>query len=176
MRTVLEQWDELDHQAATAEILPCNGSRAWAAAMAGHRPFDSEKDLLAAADKIWAALPATDWQEAFASHPRLGERHATVATARSLAWSAGEQSGVAAEQETASALAEANQLYEQQFGRVFLVCATGKSTPEILSLLQRRMRNDLEAEMAESGEQQRRITQLRLRKWLGLAVARCEDV
>ncbi len=73
-------------------------------------------------------------------------------------------------------LAEANLVYEQQFGRIFLLCAAGKSAAEVLRELRRRLRNDPAAELREAAEQQRRITQLRLRRWLGLPPSRAEDV
>lgn len=64
------------------------------------------------------------------------------------------------------ALAEANREYERRFRRIFIVCATGKSAPEILAILQRRMANDEETELQEAAEQQRQIAEIRLRKWL----------
>ena len=64
-------------------------------------------------------------------------------------------------------LARRNAEYEARFGRVFLVCATGKSAAEMLAILKRRIGNDAETELREAAEQQRQITQLRLRRWLG---------
>jgi 2-oxo-4-hydroxy-4-carboxy-5-ureidoimidazoline decarboxylase len=64
------------------------------------------------------------------------------------------------------ALAEANQEYERRFGRVFIVCATGKSAPEMLEILRHRLRNDDAAEFREAAEEQRKITNIRLKKWL----------
>jgi 2-oxo-4-hydroxy-4-carboxy-5-ureidoimidazoline decarboxylase len=65
-----------------------------------------------------------------------------------------------------AALADANRQYEERFNRTFIVCATGKSAPEILGILQRRLHNDAETELQEAAEQQRQITEIRLRKWL----------
>jgi len=64
------------------------------------------------------------------------------------------------------ALMEANREYERRFDRIFIVCATGKSAPEILEILRRRLNNDAETELHEGAEQQRQITQIRLKKWL----------
>jgi 2-oxo-4-hydroxy-4-carboxy-5-ureidoimidazoline decarboxylase len=64
------------------------------------------------------------------------------------------------------ALAEANREYERRFNRIFIVCATGKSAPEILKILRRRLKNDADTELYEAAEQQRQITEIRLRKWL----------
>ena len=176
MNDVLAKWNEASEDAAVADLLPCNGSSLWAQCLTQQRPFLHVEHLLQAADATWWALSEHAWQEAFDSHPRIGERHATAATRTSLQWSAGEQSAVSAEEAVKIALAEANRRYEDRFGRIFLVCATGKSAAEILACLQRRLSHDEAAELREAAEQQRRITQLRLRKWLGLPAARCEDV
>lgn len=176
MTPVLERWNAAPQAPAADEILPCNGARLWAAQLVHQRPFQSDDDLLRAANAVWATLPEGAVQEAFDSHPRLGERKAVTATATSLQWSAGEQSALAQEDGAKAALAAANRVYEERFGRVFLICATGKTTEQILDLLRQRMQNDPATELREAGEQQRRITQLRLRKWLGLPPARCEDV
>lgn len=65
-----------------------------------------------------------------------------------------------------SALADGNREYERRFGRIFIVCATGKSAGEILEILQQRLKNDPQSELLEAVEQQRQITELRLRKWI----------
>jgi OHCU decarboxylase len=102
--------------------------------------------------------------EAFRSHPRIGEARAErPVEARSATWSTQEQSGVGNE---AAALAEANREYEQKFGHIFIVCATGKSGAEILEILRRRLHNDGAAELREAAEQQRQITQIRLKRWI----------
>ncbi len=174
--SALEAWNRLTHAEAIDAVLPCNGSRAWAAAMAQARPFAGPDSVLAAADGIWRALPVHDWYEAFASHPRIGERHARSATEQSLQWSAAEQSAAQPDAADQAALVEGNRAYEAKFGRVFLVCATGKSAAEMLAILQRRLHNDAQTELLEAAEQQRRIMQLRLRKWLALPAKGCEDV
>ena len=86
---------------------------------------------------------------------------------RSAAWSTAEQQKVSvAEKEVKLALAEGNRAYEERFDRIFIVCATGKTAPEILEILRRRLQNDDRTEFDESAEQQRQIAHLRLRKWL----------
>ncbi len=182
MNERLASWNAAEQAAAVGDILPCNGSQTWATQLALHRPFADEGELFRAADLAWASLSLHDQQQAYDSHPRLGDRHAPAASDRSLAWSAGEQSSLergspAQEAEVIRlALAEANRAYEARFGHIFLVCATGKTATEILSILRQRLGNDDNAEAREIAEQQRRITQLRLRKWLCLPPARCEDV
>jgi OHCU decarboxylase len=108
-----------------------------------------------------------DWLEAFACHPRIGERKAAHATAKSATWSSQEQSSAAvAESDVLDELARGNDLYEQRFGFTYIVCATGKSADEMLAILNRRLARDRAAELREAAEQQRQITQIRLGKWL----------
>jgi 2-oxo-4-hydroxy-4-carboxy-5-ureidoimidazoline decarboxylase len=168
MSEALARWNRLTEDEAAAEILPCCGSRAWAGKMAALRPLPDEAALLAAAGEAWLSLPEADWVEAFESHPRIGASSAPLAArAQSAAWSAHEQGNVAdAEDAVKLALAEANREYERLFGRIFIVCATGKSAAEMLAILRRRLQNDKTTELREAAEQQRQITQLRLRKWL----------
>ena len=161
----LEKWNALPPEAAAAAILPCCGSRAWAAQLAAHRPLQTPESLASASDAIWSTLPREAWLEAFSSHPRIGQTHAP-ATKQSLTWSVKEQSTATPDDSAKASLAEANRLYEQKFDRIFIICATGKSAPEILTILKQRMHNDPETELLEAAEQQRQITQLRLRKWL----------
>jgi 2-oxo-4-hydroxy-4-carboxy-5-ureidoimidazoline decarboxylase len=164
----LARWNDLTAPIAAREVLPCCGSAAWAAALASRRPFASAEELLEGSDWVWASLPEADWQQAFDSHPRIGQQHAHAATAESLAWSSDEQRAVATQQDaTKLALAEANRQYEEKFGRIFIVCATGRSAAEILAICNTRMNNSAADELLEAAEQQRQITQLRLRKWLG---------
>jgi 2-oxo-4-hydroxy-4-carboxy-5-ureidoimidazoline decarboxylase len=150
---------------AAEEILPCCGSTRWARMLAQRRPFGTAAELCAASDETWRDLDAEDWDEAFRTHPRIGER--AGATQLSAQWSREEQSGVdAGDAEILAELTRANADYELRFGRVFLVCATGKSAAEMLQILRRRLSNDNATELRETVEQQRQITQLRLQKWL----------
>jgi 2-oxo-4-hydroxy-4-carboxy-5-ureidoimidazoline decarboxylase len=169
MSEVLARWNNLSHEDAASEILPCCGSRAWAERMAARRPVSDESSLLAVSDEAWSNLNLSDWLEAFRSHPRIGESSAAPsATAKSSAWSAREQQKVAAANDSVkAALAAANREYEQRFERIFLVCASGKAAEEILEILRRRLHNSDDAELQEAAEQQRQITQIRLKKWLG---------
>ena len=168
MNDVLARWNFLPVGTAVNEILPCCGSRAWANGMVARRPLPDEVALLAASDEIWRSLSESDWLEAFRSHPRIGESRAPkVAMPQSAAWSEQEQRNVADGGDSAKiALAEGNREYERRFDRIFIVCATGKSPAEILKILRRRLENDEHTELREAAEQQRQITQIRLRKWL----------
>lgn len=167
MNKVLARWNSLDPAAAALEALPCCGSHAWASALASRRPIADEASLIEISSSIWLALPEEAWQEAFNSHPRIGEKHAqTLATEESLRWSAQEQQLTLSDDGARLALAEANRRYEQKFGRIFIVCANGKSSPEMLTILEARLQNDAVTELREAAEQQRQITQLRLHRWL----------
>ena len=173
MNDTLARWNFLPVPAAANEILPCCGSRAWADGTVARRPLPDEESLLAASDEIWRSLTESDWLEAFRSHPRIGEsivgesQAAKPAEVQSAAWSEQEQRGVADASDSARiALAEGNREYERRFNRIFIVCATGKPPAEILKILRRRLENDDHTELQEAAEEQRRITQIRLRKWL----------
>lgn len=182
MTSTLSRWNLLSAADARNEILPCCGSRAWASTMVGRRPITNETVLLAVSDEVWKGLPEKEWNEAFRSHPRIGESlrqlemnsigavesHQQEAVGdRASAWSGQEQQQVSiAGTPERLALAEANHVYEQRFGRIFIICATGKSPDDILRNLHRRLNNDAATELYEAAEEQRMITNLRLRKWL----------
>ena len=168
MNGILERWNHLPTSEAADEILPCCGSRTWANNLTAHRPFEDVATLLATSDRIWQGLTAADWLEAFGSDPRIGETRKPVgASARSQQWSSQEQSRAADSPEAVKqALAEGNRLYERKFQRIFIICATGKSAPEILEALQHRLNNDESAELLEAAEQQRQIIHIRIHKWL----------
>ncbi len=166
----LSEWNKLDPEKAANEILPCCGSTRWSAELAASRPFHDATDLLSASDHIWLRLGIADWDEAFSSHPRIGEKKVPLsATAQAAQWSGQEQGGVAdAGPNIQQRLHDGNEAYEQRFGRTYIVCASGKSAEEMLAILEKRLQNDPEHELREAVEQQRQITQLRLRKWLQL--------
>lgn len=168
MSTRLDRWNQLPAGKAQEDVLPCCGSIAWASELAARRPLRDATSLLAASDEIWNSLDGQEWMEAFSKHPRIGERKAPAAApVQSASWSEQEQRNVASAADAVrQALAEANREYEKRFGRVFIVCATGKSAPEILDILRRRLQNDDAAELREAAEEQRKITNLRLKKWL----------
>jgi 2-oxo-4-hydroxy-4-carboxy-5-ureidoimidazoline decarboxylase len=169
MSDALARWNRLSPEEAEYEILPCCGSRTWANRMAARRPLANEASLLAASEETWRNLGESDWQEAFRSHPRIGETRAEQPShARSSVWSAQEQGEAAAGGDVVKiALAGANREYEQRFNRIFIVCANGKSAPEILDILRRRLMNDPATELREAAEQQRQIMNLRIKRWLG---------
>lgn len=166
MNARLREWNSAAELEALEAMLACCGARRWAEAMVVARPLASVEELSATADRVWSTMGESDWLEAFACHPRIGEREAAHASAQSTAWSQQEQSSASkADVPILAELAEGNAQYEERFGFTYIVCATGKSANEMLAILMRRLGNSREAELQEAAEQQRQILQIRLRKW-----------
>jgi OHCU decarboxylase len=153
---------------AVAEFLKCCGSARWAERMAAERPFEVVAELLESTDRIWWELEPQDWLEAFNHHPKIGEKRAAAAQSTDAArWSEQEQSGTRGTgEELMAELGALNRAYEERFGFIFIVCAAGKTTEEMIALLRERLHNDTDAELRVAAEEQRRITHLRLRKLL----------
>ena len=149
-------------------MLSCCGSRHWAQKMAEVRPFADIASLLNQAEEIWQNLAPQDWLEAFSAHPKIGAKKAAPhQTEQSAEWSKGEQSGTENAADSVKAeLAEANRLYENKFGFIFIVCATGKSAEEMLELCRQRLNNSAEKEICIAADEQRKITEIRLKKLL----------
>ncbi len=167
MNANLAEWNEEPQAAAMDRMIACCGARRWAEAMVALRPLNNIVDLSTEADRVWSRMEEADWMEAFACHPRIGERKAAHATAKSMAWSRQEQASAAdAAEQVMAELAEGNKLYEERFGFTYIVCATGKSAEEMLAILNRRLTRDRTTELGEAVEQQRQIMQIRLGKWL----------
>ena len=132
------------------------------------RPFGNREALLAAADRVWGALPAAQVAQAIAHHPRLGESAARATlSALEQRWSAGEQSGAAASADAVrAALATGNDAYERRFGHTFILCAAGLDAAQMLAALERRLTNDPDVERAITTRELHRIIRLRLEKLL----------
>jgi len=159
----VELFNSLSREEAEAQLFSCFAHRDWAARVAASRPFQDRSALFASAESAWSNLGRADWLEAFAAHPRIGDRggHAPATSER-------EQSKVmAAPPETLKSIVEENRRYEDRFGHVFLIAASGRSAEEILQSLRQRMANDPEKELSVAAAEQRKITQLRLDKLLG---------
>jgi 2-oxo-4-hydroxy-4-carboxy-5-ureidoimidazoline decarboxylase len=154
------RFNALPRAEAEGELLACCASRRFAAAVADGRPYASVEDLLAAAGKAVRALDRHDVEEALSAHPRIGDR--PEGAGRASRWSRAEQSGV--EDADRDAFAEGNAAYEERFGHVFLICASGRSAGEMLAELRERMRNDPAAEREVVHGELVKITELRLRK------------
>ena len=164
----LERLNHAPRESAENTFLDCCGSRRWARLMAEARPFADTATLLKQATQIWQSLEPQDWLEAFAAHPKIGARQtAPHQPAQSAEWSHAEQSGAhTAAAPVRDALAEANHLYEEKFGYIFIVCATGKSAEEMLALCRERIHNPADLELLIAADEQRKITEIRLQKLL----------
>lgn len=163
----LEWLQALPPDEALKEFLKCCGSVKWARAMVSLRQYaGAVETLVMFANVAFSWLEPADWLEAFRSHPKIGEKKAaTEVSTQSKEWSGQEQAAVqTAGQETLDALAQLNREYEDKFGFIFIVCATGKSAGEMLDILRERLGNDIEAELPIAAAEQAKITELRLKK------------
>lgn len=147
--------NDLPDGEATAALLGCCAAPGWARRVAAGRPYATVADLLAAAEAAWRVREDSDLYGALAGHPRIGER-------RLSGWSKAEQSGVG--EDAAGELALANAAYEERFGHVFLICATGLGPAEILAALRRRMANDPGTELEVAAVEIGKINAIRLGK------------
>jgi 2-oxo-4-hydroxy-4-carboxy-5-ureidoimidazoline decarboxylase len=143
-------------------LLECCDVPAWARTVAAGRPYPGVDALLAAADDAARRLGPADVERALAAHPRIGERSQGRGT--SADWSRREQAGVETDEQTQAALLEGNRAYEERFGRVFLICASGLSADRILAALRSRLENDPATEDAVVADELRKIALLRLRR------------
>jgi 2-oxo-4-hydroxy-4-carboxy-5-ureidoimidazoline decarboxylase len=166
----LDELDALSPDRAAEVLRACCGASRWVDAMVTRRPFASTDTVLSMADDIWLAMGPDDWREAFAHHPRIGERAAAKPQdERAAGWSASEQSSMAnADASIHDELAEINRAYEARFGYIYIVCASGRSADELLEIARRRLTNAPDDELRIAAEEQRQITRLRLRKLLSL--------
>ena len=160
----LDRFNAEPAETLTPTLLACCDVPGWAAAVEQGRPYADVEAAAAVADAAARALGPADVDRALAAHPRIGERAEGQGT--EAAWSRGEQSGVSSDERTAAALLEGNRAYEERFGRVFLICATGLSGEQVLDSLTERLGNDDETEAAVVADELRKIAVLRLRKVL----------
>ena len=164
----IESLNSLTNSEANEQFELCCGAEIWIHKMNQNRPFQDEDEVYEKAESIWFSLSSEDWLEAFTHHPKIGNIDSLrkkFQNTKSI--SENEQSGVDnATESTLNNLAESNQLYEEQFGFIFIVCATGKSADEMLALIKIRLNNNAETEMLNAAKEQNKITQLRLKKLL----------
>ncbi len=164
----IETLNGLDSSEAAAQFNLCCGATNWIKIMNQSRPFQNKNEVYQQAESIWFSLSSEDWLEAFTHHPKIGDIdslrkkfHNTKSISKN------EQSGVNdAEKSTLNNLAKSNQLYEDKFGFIFIVCATGKSADEMLALIKMRLNKNADTEMQNAAKEQNKITQLRLEKLL----------
>jgi 2-oxo-4-hydroxy-4-carboxy-5-ureidoimidazoline decarboxylase len=157
--------DQASVEDARALLRTCCGSARWIEQMLERRPFGSVDALVSASRDIWFALAPADWQEAFADHPKIGDREALkkkFEETRHLA--SQEQAGVVgASDDVLDALARGNREYERKFGYIFIVCASGLDANQMLGMLNARLVHDATTELRIAAQEQSKITELRLK-------------
>lgn len=166
----IAEFDHLDVEEKKALLYTCCGSSSWVNKMLAALPVEDLVDLLEIAEEQWYACHESDWLEAFAQHPRIGDIDSLKEKlAATTAWAESEQASVKqASEQTVQQLAAGNETYEQRFGYIFIVCASGKSADEMLQMLNQRLYNSPEVEIQIAMEEQLRITKLRLEKLFGI--------
>ena len=163
----LQQLNAAPADEAKQLLMRCCGSAKWAEGMVAARPFESPEQLFREADSQWERTGPDDWREAMTHHPRIGEQQLRAKFASTQGWSSQEQQGVqGASDQVLRELANGNHAYEERFGFIFLVCATGKSAAEMLELLRARLNNEPEIELRVAAGEQAKITRIRLQKLL----------
>ncbi len=159
----MARFDALSGPEAEKELLTCCAVPKWARKVASGRPHPDLEALLEAGSDALAALSWDEVLTALSAHPRIGERAAGAS--REAAWSRQEQSGAGdAGDALREALTAANLAYEERFGHVFLICATGLSGAEMLAAARARLENDDEAERGVVRTELGKIVEIRMRK------------
>lgn len=162
----LAEFNALAPAEAERALLACCAAPGWAAEITAGRPYPDRSALLIAADAATAGLSWTDVETALAAHPRIGQRPAGAG--REAAWSRREQAGVAdADADTLAALVAANRAYEERFGHLYLVFASGRSDVELLAAALDRLGNDEETERRVVHAELGKIAKLRLERLVG---------
>jgi allantoicase len=165
---LLDRFNRLPEGMAVEFLKSMCGSSTWANTLASQRPFASVKALSSSMEQVFWTLSEADLLEAFSAHPQIGDRHkAASATALSASWSSTEQTGMAsATSSTAEKMAALNAQYAQKNGFIYIVCASGRSSADLLRVLEGRIDNDRATELDLAAREQMKITRLRLEKWL----------
>ena len=136
---------------------------AWAHSLQQQRPFQSKADVLQTAADLADIWTWDDIEAALATHPRIGEKRAKAAlSAKEQNFSHNEQAAISQDATTQTALFEGNVAYEEKFNFIFLIRAAGRSSDDILTLLQQRLNNDLDTEKKIVHQQLKEIALLRL--------------
>jgi 2-oxo-4-hydroxy-4-carboxy-5-ureidoimidazoline decarboxylase len=166
MLMTIAEFDHLPIGQKRDLLQKCCGSKAWIDKMIAAPPLEDLVDLVETAEEKWWECSEKDWLEAFEHHPKIGDINSLKEKYyNTVAWASNEQSGVdSASDEILQALANGNDDYEQKFGYIFIVCATGKSAGEMLEILQGRLPNNPEDEIKIAADEQLKITKLRLEK------------
>lgn len=162
----VQHLNELSEAEAREALTKCCGASLWVEAMLKRRPYKDSEAVLHAAGEIWWQLDKSAWLEAFEHHPKIGDINSLRERFdHTKDWASNEQSGVNnAHEEVLTRLAKGNQEYEEKFGYIFIVCATGKTAEQMLEILEDRLPNDPEKELKIAAGEQLEITIIRLKK------------
>ena len=153
----LVRLNALREQAADAALHEVCASTAWVKRLLAARPFATPEDLYAASDAAMAGLDAADLREAMTGHPPIGRpKPGDPASAR-------EQRGMAgASAELRTEMLELNLAYQEKFGHVFLICATGRSGEQMRDAVKERIGNAPEQEWEIVRTELGKINRIRL--------------
>jgi len=164
----LAQLNSFTVEQAAHTFMQCCTSTTWVNAMVKARPFADNRAIAKQADLAWQELEENDYLEAFEGHPKIGDVSSLRAKYANTKELAGNEQGLVKEanDEVLEVLAQGNTDYEEKFGFIFIVCATGKSAKQMSDLLQARLPNDKKQELINAAEEQRKIFQLRIDKAL----------
>ena len=161
----LSEFNHGDQEKIIVSLLKCCGSSKWAKNIILARPFSSIDNLINFSEKVWLELDKDDYLEAFAAHPKIGEKKPPEISINTEKWTRKEQSGMTtATYQIRQELEKNNLIYEKKFGYIFIICATGKSGKEMLELLKIRIGNNPMTEIMIAAQEQNKITKLRIRK------------
>ena len=164
MSDQLETFNQLAEGDALIELLKVCSSQVWARSVLAQRPFSDKRALLTASDKAWQLTHEADWLEAFDGHPKIGDAQALQAGPESMAMQ--EQGQVnAAKDSTRKTLARLNQVYLEQFGFIFIICASGRSAEEMLCVLEQCLSRSRVDELQRAASEQSKIMTRRLQAW-----------
>ncbi len=162
----VQAFNSLQEQEARELLASCCVAERWIEGVLSRRPFTDSADLRDTADAVWSTMGEAELLEAFEGHPKIGDVNSLKKKYASTAGlAAHEQSSVgSASEDVIQRLADGNAAYEERFGFIFIVCATGKSAQEMCELLEARLHNERDEELRIAAEEQRKILQLRLEK------------
>ncbi len=162
----IAELNNLSNENTFKELFNCCGSITWADKLTKSKPFKNKLQLLEVSDTIWEGCSKHDGLEAFTHHPKIGDlKSLEKKFASTKDWAGKEQAGVdSATHKTLTELAEGNKVYENKFGFIFIVCATGKTANEMLAMLNERLQNNSETEIKIAMNEQNKITHIRLEK------------
>jgi OHCU decarboxylase len=165
-KMTIAEFDHLPAEKKKELLFQCCGSNEWVNKMLAVFPVEDLVELLEAADEKWYECSEQDWREAFNHHPKIGDLNSLKEKfANTKEWAEGEQAAVKeTSEEVLKELSDFNKMYEEKFGFIFIICATGRSAEEMLTFLKERLNNNREEEIGIAAREQLKITQLRLEK------------